>query len=311
MKTPPVIIIQLVHILGPMKGEIQEFSEGEISIGRDPSCSLCFPADLTVISRKHARIIREGNQFRLIDTSSNGTYVNGKRVQETSLKNGDVLEFAEGGPKVSFLSEIREGQPVPEAPAAAPPEETRIEPEAQPVQEPPAPHIPPERPEPVQQKVVEQKIEEPEHVSVQKVNMPLVIQYGPTLRSYRELPVSIGKSPACDFVMDHAAIYDQHAQIFFTQNSYWIKDLTGQQPIHINGQPVFFQAPLNMNDEISFSQQGPVFRFLGEGRLAEVAPPPVEETPADEKEIPPKEISGDKGAKGILSRFKKMLEPDK
>jgi pSer/pThr/pTyr-binding forkhead associated (FHA) protein len=311
MKSIPVIVVQLIHILGPMKGEIQEFSEGEISIGRDPSCSLCFPADLTAISRKHARITREGNQFRLIDASSNGTYVNGKRVQETSLKNGDVLEFAEGGPKVSFLSEIREGQPVTEAPAVAPPEEIQQEPEIRPVQEPPPQYIPPEEPEPVQQKVREQKIEEPEHVPPQKVNMPLIIQYGPTLRSYRELPVTIGRSPKCDFVMDHSAIYDQHAQIFFTQNSYWIKDLTGQQPIHINGQPVFFQAQLNMNDEISLSQQGPVFRFLGEGRLAEVAPPPVEETPVNEKEIPPQEMSEDKGAKGILSRFKKMLDPDK
>jgi pSer/pThr/pTyr-binding forkhead associated (FHA) protein len=310
MKSVPVIVIQLVHIFGPMKGEIQEFSEGPILIGRDPSCHLRFPADVTIISRKHARIIREGNQFRLTDTSSNGTFVNGKRVKEAYLRNGDVLEFAEGGPKVSFLSEIREGQPAAEAPAAAPPEEIQKGPEIQPVQEPPAQYIPSEKPEPVRQEVVEQKIEGPEHVSVEKVNMPLIIQYGPTLRSYRELPVTIGRSPKCDFVMDHAAIYDQHAQIFFTQNRYWIKDLTGQQPLRINGRPVSMQAPVNVNDEISMSAQGPVFRFLGEGRLAEVEEAVVSgPSPSREEKKTEPHVAGEEKPSGkLLSKFKRYID---
>ena len=54
------------------------------------------------MSRKHAEIIREGNRFKLVDLSANGTFVNGKRVKEVYLKDGDVLTFAEGGPKVSF-----------------------------------------------------------------------------------------------------------------------------------------------------------------------------------------------------------------
>ncbi len=313
MKSVPVIVIQLVHILGPMKGEIQEFPEGAVLIGRDPACNLRFPADMTIISRRHAQVIREGNQFKLIDSSSNGTFVNGKRVKEAYLRNGDVLEFAEGGPKVSFLSEMKEVQAVAAGtppPPPTPKQEIRVEPPIQPVREPVQAPAPQEIPKPVQPEVVQPRYEPPKEVSVQKVNAPLIIQYGPTLRSYRELPVTIGKGPKCDFVLDHSAIFEQHAQIFFSQNQYWIKDLTGQQPLRINGSPVSVQSPLNVNDEIFMSAAGPVFRFLGEGRLAEVeqaaAEQPLPARQEKKAETPP--AGEEKNSGKFLSRFKKFID---
>jgi len=98
----------------------QEFAEGSILIGRHPSCHVRFPADVTVLSG-HTRDRPEGNQFRLVDKSTNGTFVNGKRITETFLKSGDVLAFAEGGPKVSFLTEVKEAPAV----VAAPPPRLR------------------------------------------------------------------------------------------------------------------------------------------------------------------------------------------
>lgn len=304
MKRPPVIIVQLIHILGPMKGEIQEFSEGVTSIGRHPSCHLHFPTDLTSVSRKHAEIIREGNQFKLIDHSTNGTFVNGKRVKETYLKNGDVLEFSEGGPKVSFLTQMKEApveaEIVPprlgEEPLREPgkrlQEESKLEPQR------PFEEKPPIRP----------AVEEPVEIPVQKVTVPLIIQYGPTLRSFRELPITIGKNPKCGFVLDHPAIFDQHAQVFFSQNRYWIKDLTGQKSVRINGQPVAFQSPLKLNDEVALSPQGPFFRFLGEGRLAEVEEPAREEQVFHNKEQKARrDIPEEKEHRGLLSRIKKIF----
>ena len=110
---------------------------------------------------------------------------------------------------------------------------------------------------------------------IQKVKAPLIIQYGPTLRTFKELPVTIGKNPMCQFKLDHPAIFDQQAQIFFSQNQYWIKDLTGQECVQVNRQPIVYQTPLKPHDEISLGSQGPVFSFLGEGRLAEVIRPLV------------------------------------
>lgn len=112
MKNRPPIMVQLIHIEGPLKGEIQEFYDSEIYIGRHPSCLVCFPKDQALISRKHARIIREGNRFKLIDQSTNGTFVNGKKVNEIYLRDGDVLAISERGPKMSFLAKFVESRQV-------------------------------------------------------------------------------------------------------------------------------------------------------------------------------------------------------
>ncbi|MBM4332400.1 MAG: FHA domain-containing protein [Deltaproteobacteria bacterium] len=303
MKQPPVIFVQLIHILGPLKGEIQEFAEPVISIGRHSSCHLQFPSDLTSISRKHAEIIREGNQFKLIDHSVNGTYVNGKRVKETYLKNGDVLTFAEeGGPKVSFLTQIKEGLPevesMPPPPPAPPPREK--------------PKVEPGRPPEVKPRAAQPLMERPEEVPIQSVKASLVIQYGPTLRSFKQLPITIGKNPQCDFKLEHPSILDHHIQIFFSQNQYWVKDLTGQRAVRINHQPISMQAPLKLNDDLSLSYNGPNFRFIGEGRLVEVAEPSGEEPgsfPDKRKKETPPERSEDKPPQKGASFFKKLFKP--
>lgn len=302
MANVPHIVVQLVHIDGPSKGQIQELSDPEIFIGRHPSCQVQFPKDLRIVSRKHAQIVREGNRFKLINQSDNGTFINGQRLPEAYLNSGDVLVFAEGGPKVSFLTKIGEGIPAadvstpaapqpfqapPKAPAPQVPPTPPIQPAQQPAQPSPAPPIPP-TPEPAQPSPappipptpqpaqpspappVQPTPQPAPGITPQKVQAPLIIQYGPTLRSFKELPVTIGKSPNCDFIIDHASVLDLHAQIFFSQNQYWIKDLTGQNTISINDQPINFEAPLNADNQLALSPQGPKFLFLGGGRLAEV-----------------------------------------
>jgi len=316
MKRPPVIVVQLIHIQGPLKGEIQDFTEAQISIGRQTSCLLRFPPDLTNISRQHADIVREGNQFKLIDRSANGTFVNGKQVQEAVLKDGDVLEFSKGGPKVSFLTQIKEESYVP-----PPPKEVAA------AKEPPLPparkETPTSRPEPPRAAPLKPTFsdaagpppgsEPPEEKPVvQSVRAPLIIQFGPTLRSFKQLPITIGKSPKSDFKLDRPSILDQHAQIFFAQNQYWVKDLTGQRLVLINGQPAGPQAPLRGNDELSLTPRGPVFRFLGEGRLAEVAAPSSEEppeAPAMKRESPQRPVPEPKASEGLFSKVKKLFEP--
>jgi len=283
MKQPPIIVVQLVHILGPMKGQIQEFADPVITIGRFPSSHLRFPADLAVISRNHAEIIREGNQFKLVDHSANGTFVNGKRIKETPLKSGDVITFAEeGGPKVSFLTQLKESPAMVESMPSTPPhreehvERSRME----------------GRPRPPVSSVKERPIEVP----IQSAKVPLSIQYGPTLRSFKDLPVTIGKSPKCHFRLEHPGIMEQHAQIFFSQSQYWIKDMTGKGALKVNRQPINLQSPLKLHDDIALGPQGPVFRLIGEGRLVEVseplfvqpstpAPPKRERTKSENREV--------------------------
>ena len=59
-------------------------------IGRSSDCDIVV-GDPNV-SRRHAEIRRMGRGFSLVDLgSTNGTEVNGQRVTETSLMNGDVI----------------------------------------------------------------------------------------------------------------------------------------------------------------------------------------------------------------------------
>src|SRR5690606_22457330 len=52
-------------------------------------------ADVTV-SRRHLKVIREGNLLRLRDLGSgNGTQVNGQRASQVSLYDGDRIEVGE------------------------------------------------------------------------------------------------------------------------------------------------------------------------------------------------------------------------
>jgi len=279
----PIINIQLVHIQGPLKGRIQDFSQFPIYIGRHSSCQVRFDKDLTTISRRHARIERQGNRFRIIDVSTNGTYVNGKRIADVYLRDGDVITFAENGPKASFLTKTDSEQVFPPPPqpafpsgaASAPPQQV---PDRSPVPPPAAPSAPgqhPPIPEPGLTTGPDQEI------PVVSTSAPLVIQFGPTLRSYKLLPVTIGTDPDCEFVIADHALAARHVQLFFNDDSYYAKDLTGSGLVCINGRPIGDHAVLAQGAELSLSDRGPKFRFLGGGRLAEIqdaAPEPLEET---------------------------------
>ena len=267
MKSAPSIIVQIVHIEGPLKGQIQEFAESEISIGRHPSCGIRFPADLNLVSRRHARITREGNRFKLNDDSTNGTVLNGELVKEAYLKDGDVLAIAQGGPKISFLTRQGDLLTEPPSPRQAP----------KPVAAPTAPAAAHEAqgvPLQTQEVTPSAPLASTDSISREiRVKVPLVIQYGPTLRSFDELPVSMGKAPNCDFSVEGPGMQSQHALVFYANGSYQVKDLTGQELVRINSKPAGSGSTLAPDDQLSLGQQGPCFRFLGGGRLIEVETP--------------------------------------
>jgi pSer/pThr/pTyr-binding forkhead associated (FHA) protein len=147
---------------------------------------------------------------------------------------------------------------------------------------------------------------------VQPVKAPLIIQYGPTLRSFRELPVTIGKGSQCQFVLEHPTLAAQHVQIFYAQERYWVKDLSGLHAVQINRRPVGDQAPIEANDELALTPQGPYFKFLGGGRLAEVTEPAVEESAPpdrDQQKAPPTETLDGKPLRGLFSKLRNIVKP--
>ncbi len=318
MNAIPNIIVQLIHIEGPLKGEIQELSDPEIIIGRHPDCQVQYPKDVVTLSRKHARIVREGNRFKLIDQSTNGTFVNGQQTPEAYLKDGDVITFSEGGPKLSFLTQVSDQPAAPVQPAQAPPQAVPAtpqpipaapqpipatpqapqaapmvppmprqpaapaQPSPPPVQPTPAPvQPPPAAPQPMPQAAAPQPAAAAP--PIQSVKVPFAIQYGPALKSFQNLPITLGKNPGCDFVIDHPAMSDQQVRIFYAENQYWIKDMTGTNSVTINGLPIGEQAPLQAESQVALSPQGPKFRFLAGGRMAEIEEPAAAEPPSSQQ----------------------------
>jgi len=82
---------ELVFTRGPQKGLRVPLAKTMNVVGRDRGCEIEIQDEYA--SRQHARIIVEGNRVRLVNTSPNGTKVNGKLVDQAVLSPGDVLGF--------------------------------------------------------------------------------------------------------------------------------------------------------------------------------------------------------------------------
>ena len=99
--------MQAVLVMFRSDGERRSFSMARdmTVIGRREDCDLRIP--LGEVSRKHCRILRDGDSLKLEDLgSSNGTFLNGQRVQEAMLGPGDTVQV---GPVV-FVLQV-DGQP--------------------------------------------------------------------------------------------------------------------------------------------------------------------------------------------------------
>jgi two-component system cell cycle response regulator len=79
-------------------GHVTAADGPELRLGRHPTSSLVL--DDEGISRSHARILRRGNAYVIEDLkSSNGTYVNGTRIETMEIADGAMIQL---GPRVKF-----------------------------------------------------------------------------------------------------------------------------------------------------------------------------------------------------------------
>ena len=77
----------------PADDVVFDLGDTSLVVGRDPKCGVFINAPL--LSREHARIdYREGAHVVVDLGSTNLTKVNGERVTEKALKNGDDVHFS-------------------------------------------------------------------------------------------------------------------------------------------------------------------------------------------------------------------------
>ncbi len=79
---------------GNQAGRSYPLDQAEIIIGRSPDCDIVL--DDRQVSRRHARVFREGDRYLLEDLGSkNNTHVNGRDlIGVTPLQDGDEIQIA-------------------------------------------------------------------------------------------------------------------------------------------------------------------------------------------------------------------------
>ena len=96
---------------------IVSLNREKMDVGRDPKCEVVISWDRSV-SKAHAELVEVGSRWRVKDVGSlNGTQVNGVRVNEQLISNGDLLRFGDTlvvfrQPEDAGLSETIRGQDV-------------------------------------------------------------------------------------------------------------------------------------------------------------------------------------------------------
>ncbi len=88
----------LVRMDGANVGQLFALQENELRLGRHTSSDILLEDD--GVSRRHARVLREGESYWVEDLgSANGTFVQGRKVERHELRDGDVFQL---GPNVMF-----------------------------------------------------------------------------------------------------------------------------------------------------------------------------------------------------------------
>ncbi len=111
---------------GSLQGQKFDLTNGFITIGRSENSSIRFdPRTEKVASKQHAFIEAKPDGFFISDNqSTNGTLVNGQRIQSAKLNNGDTIQFGTNGvtaavqisqtsePTSPFASENQKADPI-------------------------------------------------------------------------------------------------------------------------------------------------------------------------------------------------------
>jgi pSer/pThr/pTyr-binding forkhead associated (FHA) protein len=86
--------IKLIGLTGNYRGKEYEMTGDEFTVGRSKNNDLVL--DENTISGRHAKFVRKGEQWELIDeNSTNGTFVNGEKITNRIVRPDDLVKFDE------------------------------------------------------------------------------------------------------------------------------------------------------------------------------------------------------------------------
>lgn len=242
-------------------------------IGREANCDVVVPQKR--VSRRHAEIIATPKGYVITDMSSNGTFVNGQRIEgQHLLARADVVrvgdhEFrfyadtaqaAPEPPSAPVGAEYRLGDTlhgVPAAPPPAPPEAPKPRPPSPTVPSKPSAQPPPAAPKaPIPPPAAPQS-EEPPQRPAGGILANLIVRKG-QLKGHRfpiRVPVvNVGRAEYNDIVVPDASVSSAHAKIQLREGIWILTDLDSTNGTFIDGERISGEAPVAPGVVIRFGE---------------------------------------------------------
>src|SRR5260370_19180728 len=104
-------MIRITHLCGSLKGRVSSSGKALVRSGRASDCDVRFDAARDPkVSNHHAEFLYEDGRWFVVDTAStNGTIIEGKRVNKAPLRQGEEVQIGAGGPLVRVEFDAQEG----------------------------------------------------------------------------------------------------------------------------------------------------------------------------------------------------------
>ena len=100
-------MFRLVAVAGPLRGMSVPILAGSVIVGRRRSCEIVLPSGK--VSRLHCLLMPHRDVLYVQDlNSTNGTFVNGKRIERGDLQPGDTLTIAEHSFALERIPDVRD-----------------------------------------------------------------------------------------------------------------------------------------------------------------------------------------------------------
>jgi pSer/pThr/pTyr-binding forkhead associated (FHA) protein len=246
-------------------------------IGRDASADVVVPGH--EVSRRHAQIVATEQGFVLVDTSTNGSFVNGHRIEGSCvLQRADVIRI--GADEFRFYAEAAPAPPVaatpPSAapPVAVPPPVAAPPPAPVPPPEAPVAAVPGEAPSGAQQRLfntmfgvggVPGKPPSGPVTPISVVDAPiasLLVRSGSLKgkRLFVRTPVvNIGRAEYNDLVIPEQSVSAAHAKLQRREGIWVLSDLGSTNGTYVDGERVIEETPLGPGAAIRFGEVTTLF----------------------------------------------------
>lgn len=208
----PEAQLEFVGVTGRVPFKITKPS---VWLGRDPGCDIVFEASAGTVSRRHAEIAFESDDFLIKDNKSfNGTLVNGQRISaDVPIYDKDEIQLGLGGPVVRFHAR---GRAAPAGSSLTGQRSMAPQPIA----------LPADTSKTMVANFGRQTRPEPASGEPQLL---FSIAFGP------KTELTVGRSERCDIRLDGLQVSNQHARLRASGGEVVVEDLNSTNGTFVNG----------------------------------------------------------------------------